>query len=621
MMDPRAVPAVPSPTMADTRRDKRAPVSLKVRFKSATIDEFVEQYSSDISRGGLFIKSKKPMKVGTLLKFELQLKDESRLIHGVGRVVWRREGEEATEQAPAGMGIKFIKMGGDSRTMVQQIIETRGDDPGTFDAGAEGPKSEESFFPDSGPAELPNPEDRTQVRHASEFLAEALSEVDGGAAAEAEADAEAARKRTEEIQKERAAAEERRKADEATAAARIREQEDAAKAAAAEAKARAEAEAEAAAAAAEEAESSPHDEVTVVAPATVPDRSTEKSALGAAATVPAGVPLGGADDDADEKDLAAATVRDEPRKLSTDIDTERPPAPAGEGGSPWLVVAIVVLVVGAVGGYLWWTGQQQPGAEDELATDFLDPEHEPAAEEEEALAEAEEVDEELVMTTVAVSANVPATVLVDGNEVGTAPTEVQLPIGEEALVEVRAAGYGSRTQTVTAAEGQEPVSFELEALPWVVAVQTEPAGARISVAGRNALSPSRIELGAAVEETLTVAASKAGYRMTTSTLEPSDFREQQGAMVASLTIALEERAAPEPATMAPTMAAVMEPTPATMEAPEPAPTMEPTPATMEPAPAPTMEPTPATMEPAPAPTMETVMEAAPATMDTPDNPF
>src|SRR5690606_37793491 len=52
--------------MADTRKDKRAPISLKVRFKSATLDEFIEQYSADISRGGIFIKSKSPMSVGTL---------------------------------------------------------------------------------------------------------------------------------------------------------------------------------------------------------------------------------------------------------------------------------------------------------------------------------------------------------------------------------------------------------------------------------------------------------------------------------------------------------------------------------------------------------------------------
>src|SRR3990172_1181181 len=100
----------------DTRRDRRAPVSLKVRFKSATLDEFIEQYSVDISRGGIYIKSKTPMSVGTLLKFEFQLKDESRLIHGVGRVVWKRD-EAADKDNPPGMGIKFIKMDPESRSL------------------------------------------------------------------------------------------------------------------------------------------------------------------------------------------------------------------------------------------------------------------------------------------------------------------------------------------------------------------------------------------------------------------------------------------------------------------------------------------------------------------------
>ena len=58
----------------DVRKSKRAPVSLKVRFKSATVDEFIEQYSADLSKGGVFIKSDKPLPPGTLLKFEFLLR-------------------------------------------------------------------------------------------------------------------------------------------------------------------------------------------------------------------------------------------------------------------------------------------------------------------------------------------------------------------------------------------------------------------------------------------------------------------------------------------------------------------------------------------------------------------
>ena len=122
--------------MADTRKDKRATVSLKVRFKSATVDEFIEQYARDISRGGLFIKSKEPMPIGTLLKFEFQLKDESRLIHGVGRVVWKRDAAEAKgDEAPPGMGIKFIKMDPESRVTVERIVAQRGEAAAAFEGG------------------------------------------------------------------------------------------------------------------------------------------------------------------------------------------------------------------------------------------------------------------------------------------------------------------------------------------------------------------------------------------------------------------------------------------------------------------------------------------------------
>ncbi|MEM7448758.1 MAG: TIGR02266 family protein [Myxococcota bacterium] len=164
--------------MADTRKHKRAPVSMRVRFKSATVDEFIEQYSTDISRGGIFIKSKSPMSVGTLLKFEFQLKDQSRLIHGVGRVVWQRDPSGSTEALPPGMGIKFIKMDPESRGLVQQIVDQRGDSPGSFEEGTEKSSSSGSFFPESAPAVQPAPEDRTAVRHASEFLQSALGELE-----------------------------------------------------------------------------------------------------------------------------------------------------------------------------------------------------------------------------------------------------------------------------------------------------------------------------------------------------------------------------------------------------------------------------------------------------------
>jgi len=161
--------------MAEARKDRRTLLSLKIRYKSASLEDFIERYSNDISRGGVFIKAKKPLAVGTLLKFEFMLQDESTLIHGVGRVVWRRDGAEADPENPSGMGIKFIKMDPQSRSVVQRISEVRGH-PGVFEQGKEGVQAVPLVASD--PGELAE-EDRTKVRHVSEFLASALEE--GGA--------------------------------------------------------------------------------------------------------------------------------------------------------------------------------------------------------------------------------------------------------------------------------------------------------------------------------------------------------------------------------------------------------------------------------------------------------
>ena len=190
--------------MADARKDKRTLLSLKIRYKSATLEDFIERYSSDISRGGVFIKAKKPLAVGTLLKFEFILQDQSTLIHGVGRVVWRREDGDADPANPPGMGLKFIKMDPESRSVVQRIAEDRGQ-PGVFDQGKDGVPPAPALAADPGDlAEA----DRTKVRHVSEFLASALEEGGAGDAAtrEAQAGAERARQVSDQIGNSRASA-------------------------------------------------------------------------------------------------------------------------------------------------------------------------------------------------------------------------------------------------------------------------------------------------------------------------------------------------------------------------------------------------------------------------------
>jgi len=214
----------------DTRRDPRAKVlTMTVRYKSATLDEFIEHHSYDVSRGGMFIKTPSPFPPGTLLKFEVKIAEDQRVMQGVGRVVWKREPPDATDERPAGMGVKFIKIDEESRTLIDRLVSNRGDAKSAYETGqeesttgkpssapppAEAPATAKgsprkatmvglgamssppdsdktaesepkapaggSFFPETdSEADQPPPEDRTVMKQAAELLQDALREAGG----------------------------------------------------------------------------------------------------------------------------------------------------------------------------------------------------------------------------------------------------------------------------------------------------------------------------------------------------------------------------------------------------------------------------------------------------------
>src|SRR5262249_35241040 len=121
----------------DTRKDPRAKVlTMTVRYKSVTVDEFIEHHSHDVSRGGIFIKTPSPFLPGTLLKFEIRIADDKPMLQGVGRVVWKREPAGAGPDKPAGMGVKFIKVDEASRALINRLVISKGTATSPFDSAA-----------------------------------------------------------------------------------------------------------------------------------------------------------------------------------------------------------------------------------------------------------------------------------------------------------------------------------------------------------------------------------------------------------------------------------------------------------------------------------------------------
>jgi type IV pilus assembly protein PilZ len=68
---------------------------------------FFADYAKNISKGGTFIRTSSPLDVGTELLFVLSVPGESASLPLRGEVMWKISEARATEDQPAGMGIRF----------------------------------------------------------------------------------------------------------------------------------------------------------------------------------------------------------------------------------------------------------------------------------------------------------------------------------------------------------------------------------------------------------------------------------------------------------------------------------------------------------------------------------
>lgn len=103
---------------AERRRHERTEVSMLVQYRFDTLEDFLAEYSRDLSPGGLFLCTEEPREVGAIIHVQFSLKDGSRLIEGMGRVarVTRPGGP-----GPAGMGIEFLHFDEDALALVRQL--------------------------------------------------------------------------------------------------------------------------------------------------------------------------------------------------------------------------------------------------------------------------------------------------------------------------------------------------------------------------------------------------------------------------------------------------------------------------------------------------------------------
>ncbi|MFO7561702.1 MAG: TIGR02266 family protein [Enhygromyxa sp.] len=101
-------------------RAPRVGMVLEVRYRNA--GQFLVSYCTNLSRGGLFVSTRKPEPIGTELVLSLRVPGRSLPVTLRARVRWNRA--EDTPEGPAGMGLSFADVDGMLGEHIDHLVAT-----------------------------------------------------------------------------------------------------------------------------------------------------------------------------------------------------------------------------------------------------------------------------------------------------------------------------------------------------------------------------------------------------------------------------------------------------------------------------------------------------------------
>lgn len=106
---------------SDRRNNARHAIELSVEYKR--LNTFFADYTRNISKGGTFIRTDRPLDVKTEFVFALTIRGLPEPLRLRGRVKWIVKPPDATPDSPAGMGIEFMYANDEERRATEAIVE------------------------------------------------------------------------------------------------------------------------------------------------------------------------------------------------------------------------------------------------------------------------------------------------------------------------------------------------------------------------------------------------------------------------------------------------------------------------------------------------------------------
>ena len=108
----------------ERRRDERLPKRARMDYRDTTGGNFLYEYTSNISKGGIFIETRDPLPVGTEVEMKFQPPGMDEILEIVGTVMWVNPFRpDADENPNPGMGIQFGALSDEAKDLVANLVK------------------------------------------------------------------------------------------------------------------------------------------------------------------------------------------------------------------------------------------------------------------------------------------------------------------------------------------------------------------------------------------------------------------------------------------------------------------------------------------------------------------
>jgi type IV pilus assembly protein PilZ len=106
-------------SVAPTRMSDRLQHELLVAYRS--VGNFITDFAVNISKGGIFINTRNPLAIGSIVKLIISLPDEAFPFDLTGRVI-RVHPYDPKSKEMSGMGLEFIDVDDEKKSRLERFV-------------------------------------------------------------------------------------------------------------------------------------------------------------------------------------------------------------------------------------------------------------------------------------------------------------------------------------------------------------------------------------------------------------------------------------------------------------------------------------------------------------------